>query len=552
MEHGDPSSGTAVQVPLAGHAPAASPVHNVAEGRSALALTIIAGACGLGLLADGLLRVRWGLNLALWVGALVGVILWIANSRGRLAGNTAVVLGMVAIFFASGLAIRDAEALAVFNVGATLSALLLLGMAILGGPAPAVTVARLRDFVHGTVLLGWRTAIGVFPLVLRDARVKALGASPRARLALAVLRGVLLATPLLIIFGSLFMAADAAFNDLVVRLIRLDFERVGSHLAIILFFSWISAGFLHGALIERAPAPIADLDELSIGPVEAGAVLVLLDLLFALFIGVQARYLFGGASVVEQTAGLTYAEYARRGFFELAFAAALVVPVLLAINLLMRRERPRHERMFRWLAGALAVLVGLVMLSAAHRMRLYQHAYGMTESRLYASAFMIWIALVLAWFGRTVLRGAGRRFAFGAVVAGWLVLAGLNIANPDRLVARYNLERAVAGQSFDAVYAGQLGGDAVPVVLLALRTLPGAAVAWGGPDAEDRIHDNANRCRLRDKLRIWAAEQDADWRSWNLGRSRARHEAAANRALIEDIDCVMPVVQRQPPAMRSP
>ena len=514
------------------------------RARAALALPILAAACELGLLANGLLRVHWGVNLALWVGALVGALLWLAHSRGRVSGDTPLLLGLVAVFFAAGLAVRDAEVLSVFNVFATLSALVLLGMAVLGGPSPSVVTARVRDYVHGTVLLGWRTAFNGFPLLLRDTRVHGMNFTSRARMAMAVLRGALLALPLLIVFGGLFMAADAAFNDLVVRLLGFDFETIGSHAAVIIIFAWISAGYLHGTLVESVPAPAGNFDEFSIGPVEAASVLVLLDLLFAGFIAVQARYLFGGGTIVAETVGLTYAEYARRGFFELAFAAALVIPVLLSINFLMRRPTSRDERMFRWLAGILTVLVGLVMLSAAHRMKLYQDAYGMTESRLYASAFMIWIALVLVWFARTVLRGAGERFAIGAVVAGWLVLGGLNIANPDRLVASANLERANEGKPFDVAYAGRLGADAVPVVLQAMRTMDPNALQWGGVLESDPMIGNMNRCHLRDRLMTWVDGSSTDWRSWNLGRARARQAAERHRDLIESIDCEEPAVTR--------
>ncbi len=524
------------------------------SGRASLAFAILAAGCELGLLANGLLRVSWGVNLMLWVAALVGTMLWIAHSRDRVAGDTPMLLALVAVCFSSGLAIRDTGGLAVLNVGATLIALVLLGMAVLGGPSTSVGVARVRDYIHGALLMAWRTATGGFALLFRDARIHALGLTPRSRLALGVLRGALLATPLLIVFGALFMAADARFNDLVVKVLGFDFELVASHAAMIAFFAWITAGYLHGVLIQPAPTPIRDLDEMSIGAVEGVSVLALLNLLFAGFIAVQAQYLFGGGALVEQTTGLTYAEYARRGFFELAFAAALVVPVLLSINLLMRRETPRHERMFRWLAGLLAVLVGLVMLSAAHRMRLYQNAYGMTESRLYASAFMLWIALVLGWFGRTVLRGNGQRFAVGAVVAGWLVLGGLNVMNPDRFVAQANLDRVEEGKSFDAYYAGRLSADAVPVLLHALRTVEPRFIDWSGTREEpSEPVDNLLRCEVREKLRLWAAEEKPDWRSWNLGRSRARQAAQANRALIESISCVDPVTLRPaPPAATAP
>jgi hypothetical protein len=58
----------------------------------------------------------------------------------------------------------------------------------------------------------------------------------------------------------------------------------------------------------------------------------ILNLLFLGFMAVQLRYLFGGADLVEVTAGLGYAEYARRGFFELVATAALVVPILLVAD----------------------------------------------------------------------------------------------------------------------------------------------------------------------------------------------------------------------------
>ena len=555
MPYAERSSGRIASVPGhtgLGRETASSPQQRVEQPeRSALAFAVLAAACELGLLANALLRVHWGVNLALWVTALVGAMLWLAYSRKRIQGDGPIMLGLAAVCFAGGLAVRDTGLLAVLNVGAALSALVLLAMSVLGGPAPRVALARVRDYVHAAALVGARTVLGGFPLLFRDARIRSLGLTPRAGVFLGVLRGVLLATPLLIIFGALFMAADARFNDLVVKLLGFDFGTIGSHVAMIAFFAWISAGYLHGALVEKTPAPIRDLDEMSIGAVEAGAVLVLLDLLFAGFIAVQAQYLFGGGMMVQQTAGLTYAEYARRGFFELAFAAALVVPVLLAINLLMRRESPRHERMFRWLAGALAVLVGLVMLSAAHRMRLYQDAYGLTEDRLVAFAFMIWIALLLVWFAATVLRSKGERFAIGAVVSGWIVLAGLNVANPDRLVAQVNLDRVAEGKSFDIHYAGRLSGDAVPVVLQALRTVEPRSMDWSGGYNPDGAVENANRCYLRDKLQAWATDERRDWRSWNLGRSRARQAAIADRALIDSLECAQIRPERAARAGRS-
>src|SRR5919206_568124 len=122
-----------------------------------------------------------------------------------------------------------------------------------------------------------------------------------------------------------------------------------------------------------------------IGIVEIGIVLALVDLLFLAFVVVQFRYLFGGRALVEARTHLTYAEYARHGFFELVVVAALVLPLLLLADWALRRERRRDHRIFAVLAATLVVLLLAVVASAFERLRLYQQVYGLTELRVYAT-----------------------------------------------------------------------------------------------------------------------------------------------------------------------
>ena len=96
--------------------------------------------------------------------------------------------------------------------------------------------------------------------------------------------------------------------------------------------------------------------------------------------------------MILETAGLTYAEYARGGFFELVTVSTLLLPVLLGADWPLDKRNPRTVTRFRTLA---ATLLALIMLSAVQRMRLYVDAYGLTEDRFYATAFMAWIGVVL-------------------------------------------------------------------------------------------------------------------------------------------------------------
>ena len=147
------------------------------------------------------------------------------------------------------------------------------------------------------------------------------------------------------------------------------------------------------------------------------------------------------------------------------------MPLLLGAHWLLNKEDARAQRIFRLLAGTQVLLLFVVMASAVQRMRLYQNEYGLTELRLYTTAFMGWLAVVFLWFAATVLRGYRERFAFGALVAGFLLLAALHVLNPDALIVRTNVALAQAGRRFDASYAASLSADAVPALVAGLAKL---------------------------------------------------------------------------------
>jgi len=247
-------------------------------------------------------------------------------------------------------------------------------------------------------------------------------------------------------------------------------------------------------------------DKPSLGIVEVGIPLGTLSVIFLGFVVVQARYLFGGEAVILETAGLTYAQYARGGFFQLITVATLLLPLLLGAEWLLDTSRPGTVTRFRSLAIALLVLVGLIMLSALRRMQLYMDAYGLTEDRFYATAFMFWIGVVLALFSATVLRGMRNRFAFGMVTTGFATLAALNVVNPDAVIVRTNLARAEAGARLDLEAVGRLHADAIPELVARAPAVL-----------------TAEQCEVfRATVDRLAPREAVDWRTWNLGRARAR------------------------------
>lgn len=102
---------------------------------------------------------------------------------------------------------------------------------------------------------------------------------------------------------------------------------------------------------------------------------------------------------------------------------------------------------------------------------MYQSEYGLTEQRLYTTAFMLWLAVVFIWFVATALRGRREQFACGALVAALLVIATLHLINPDALIVRVNLAHAQQGRIFNAHYAASLSADAAPTLMKSLPAL---------------------------------------------------------------------------------
>ena len=314
-----------------------------------------------------------------------------------------------------------------------------LALGSLRTPRP-VHRAGLVDYVVGLGQAGAAVGGRTVMLMQQDIDWQELPKGPQAKQAVAVGRGLMLAAPLLLLFGALFVAADSVFQGYVSDAVP-NPDEVVSHVLLVGILAWASAGLLREHVREHTPIELTVEPKRTLGGTELTVVLALLDLLFLAFVLVQLRYLFGGQSTVEARTSLTYAEYARHGFFELVAVAALVLPLLLLADWLRRRDRGRQDLLFRALAGALIVLLFVVMASALQRMRLYQREYGLTELRLYVTGAMIWLAVVFVWAAATVLRGRRQLFAVGALVSGFAAIIAMNVVNPDALIARTNLDR---------------------------------------------------------------------------------------------------------------
>jgi len=298
-----------------------------------------------------------------------------------------------------------------------------------------------------------------------------------------VLVGLLVVLPVLIVFTVLFAGADAVFSRLLDNIVSIDLGRFMAHALTVAALTWAGIGMLRHALRVETTAPQPNPRPRLV--VEATTGLVAVAALFAVFVTIQFAYLFGGLAT---NTGLTYAEYARRGFFQLVTVGALIVVLALAVDRLVQGvERSRV------VDGLLTVLVAetfVVLAGAVVRLRLYVDAYGLTDARFYAAVFLLWAGAVLVLVVAMLLRGKRPQFALAAFVTGIVLLIGTAAVNPDGVMAHTNLTK----YPVDIGYLSSLSADAVP-------SLIGHIDPW-------------ILCEMVD--------ESGDWRSFTLAGARGR------------------------------
>ena len=491
-----------------------------------IARRVAAAGLALGLLAELVLDgPAYGLDIGILVAGMLGAG-WLLRRPGRAPDPLDAWLPATAIVLAAFVGVRGDPFVALVDTAASLAFVGAALLAMSGLPVTrrsASAIAAMGAWILEAVVAGP-------PRVALAARPRSGDGLSRIRERLLPLgRGLLLGLPLALIFAVLFASADPIFRRGLADLFgwQIDLESAAGRILFTLASAWFAVGLLSVAAIgipdlERASLGAAARTEFvvpagGLGVTEAVIVLVIIDVVVGLFVGLQMAYLFGGLDTLV-AAGLTYSDYARRGFFELVAAACLAGAVVVVLEAVVA------HRTRTYLAALLALLAmtAVVLVSAAVRLRLYQDAYGWTELRLYVFTAIAALAAALTVMSALALTARMRWLGHGLAVIGVVALIGLNVIAPAAFVATRNVERVKdpslvppgGHAGLDAGYLGILPDDAIPVLVEALPDLP-------EPERGDVL-------RLLEERRLELATDPAFASpvAWNLGRERAREALA--------------------------
>ena len=345
----------------------------------------------------------------------------------------------------------------------------------------------------------------------------AAGSAAKRKILFQVLAALLAAVPLLILLISLLSSADPVFRDVFKPLIEwlasLRISEVVGKIILFLFLLPFTASTIWS--YRDSFSVFAKSDESASGKMHllptasAVTVLALVNAVYLLYAGVQFAYVFGafGGSLPD---GLTPAQYARNGFFELAFISCINV-ILLLISIRLTRREGKSGIIIRCLSTALLALSLVQLVSAMLRMRLYILTFGFTQLRYFVSAFMILLAV---YFVFLLLREFISSFPLFRcmVFAGAAALVILNYSVPDAQIAKYNIESYQSGQlvSLDLEYLYSLSADAQNVIYE-----KDAALTQGDTVPQNTFGDT----RANNDYNV-ASYRAGNWKMYNVSREK--------------------------------
>jgi hypothetical protein len=322
--------------------------------------------------------------------------------------------------------------------------------------------------------------------------------------------GILVSLPLLVIIIMLLSSADMVFGYYLSNFTEIfkdiNIEMFVPHTIIILVIAFYLFGYVWGFKTEeKAVDSVSAAPTVTWAPVTIITVLVALNILYLIFTMIQFSYLYGGGNVA-LPAGFTYAEYARKGFFELAAVTFINFIIVLSCLKYVKKDNERTLRLVNLLLTVLVAFTLNMLFSANFKLTLYESAFGYTFLRVSVHLFMLLLFILCLvvtagiWYRRIPI-------VKSIIVITIIMYTIINYLNIDGFIARKNIERYNETGKLDTRYLTSLSYEAVPY-LLQLRDNSES-------DIKEIIDENL-------KYRKEVLNEENSWTEFNFSKNRVR------------------------------
>ncbi|HEX2998333.1 MAG TPA: DUF4173 domain-containing protein [Anaerolineales bacterium] len=467
-----------------------------------------------------------GVNFAIFVGlCLLTGILFLRADGLRLARGSGLLLLPIA-FFAAITFIR-LEPLTVFL--AVVMVLFLMGLFALTYLSGEWSRYSMVDYFWGYLRLAGSMIARPLGFASENRREQPVEGAKRGSQVWPILRGLVIALPVVAIFAALLSSADpifaSRFEDFIDVFKIENLPQYIFRLVLILVVAYVLAGtFLHAAQKSDEKVEEKTLFSPFLGFTESTIVLGSVVLLFVAFVIVQFQYFFGGQANISLE-GFTYSEYARKGFGELVTVAFFSLLLLLGLGAMTRRATESQRRTFSSLGVILVGLVIVMLVAAFQRLVLYEMAYGFSRLRTYTHVFMIWLGLLLVVVVILEILRRERAVALAMVLASLGFAVSLSLLNVDAFIVQQNVQREIRGTGekvsgsrtgLDTQYFMDLSEDSIPPLVEAFhsKSLPVPVKEKVGAALACKLYEDRQKYKEDSK-------KYSPWQSFHFSRLNA-------------------------------
>ena len=313
-----------------------------------------------------------------------------------------------------------------------------------------------------------------------------------------VILGILLSVPLVVILAALLSSADLVFARLLAKIFHFNAADV---FFLLLFFFGLYSAYCGIRYVADKDNDFAKPGHPLREPLPVIILSVSISLLYLLFSLVQFLYLFAGG--LQLPSGITYADYARKGFFQL-----LLVCILNLLFVLLVKKKIQKSRTLDILLLTISCCTFVMIASSALRMYLYIRAYQLTFLRVFVLVALFTLTVLFVGVIIKILHERFDLLRFGVAAIGILYCL-FAFSHSEYFIARYNLTHPGVSGEIDTYYLlYNMSADAAPAIV----ALHQKAVGSSAPSRyqEDPYQEDGYQENLRPSYEDPAEEMDPE------------------------------------------
>lgn len=342
-----------------------------------------------------------------------------------------------------------------------------------------------------------------------------------------ILLGLVISIPLLIIILALLISADTVFaqilepikeffaNILSIKFWASVYFRILVFVLVCIYFMAFICNILKfDTERKKAQGGI----QIRMQNITVNTVLTVLNIVYLLFTIVQFTYLFTKLGV---DGDFNYAEYARRGFFQLMIVTIINFAIILLTNA-NKRETSKAVNIYTKIMNLFLIIFTVIMICSSFlRMYLYEQEFGYTFLRLMVFFILVTeLILIVPTIAYVFTKKVKLLKSYVVIIA--IMYALINFANVDKTIARKNVDKYIADSKLSVIkersktdfnYLKKLSIDAIPDII--------------------RLYDNTDDASLKARIRTYLnneyykkveGKEESNFQEFNYQKEKGKRE----------------------------